>query len=86
MPQSAHKTLNNLCMFSTSIILSVGKTMHFCSCLTGWGLMHAQYFCACAQIYLEQGMFMAVLLSTSQEQSPAKFYCQSVGKNNVNSN
>lgn len=86
MPQSAHKTLNNLCMFSTGIILNVRKSMHFCSSLTGWGLTHAWYFCACALIYLEQGMFMAVLLLTSQEHKPAKFCCQSVGKNNVNSN
>lgn len=48
--------------------------------------MHVQYFCACAPIYLEQGMFMGVLLLTSQEHNPAKFCCQSVGKNNVNSN
>lgn len=86
MPQSAHKTLNNLCMFSIGIILNVRKSMHFCSSLTGWGLMHAWYFCACALIYLEQGMFMAVLLLTSREHKPAKFCCQSVGKNNVNSN
>lgn len=86
MPQSAHKTLNNLCMFSTGIILNVRKTMHSCSSLTGWGLMHTQYFCASALIYLGQGMFMAVLLLTSQEHNPAKFCCQSDGKNNVNNN
>lgn len=86
VPQNAHKTSNNLCMFSTGIILSGRKVIHFCSSLTGWGLMHVQYFCACALIYLEQGMFMVVLLLTSQEHNPAKFCCQSVGKNNVNSN
>jgi len=53
-------------MFSTGIILSVRKTAYFCRSLTGWGVMHALYFCACAVIYLEQDMFMAVLLLTSQ--------------------
>lgn len=48
--------------------------------------MHAQYFRACALIYLEQGMFMAVLPVTSQEYNSAKFCSQSVGKNNVYSN
>lgn len=73
-------------MFSAGIILSIRRIMHFCSSLTGSGRMHAQCFCACALIYLEQGMFMAVLLLTSQEHNPAKFCCQSDGKNNVNSN
>lgn len=63
---NSHKTLNNLCLFSTDIILDVRKTMYFCSSLTGWRLMHALYFCACAVIYLEQGMFMAVFLLTSR--------------------
>lgn len=62
---NSHKTLNNLCMFSTGIILGVRKHVYFCSSLTGWGLMHALYFSVCAVIYLEQGMFMAVLLLTS---------------------
>lgn len=63
---NSRKTLNNVFMFSTGVILVVRKIMYFCSSLTGWGLTPALYFCACVVIYLEQGMFTAVLPLTSQ--------------------
>lgn len=52
-------------MFTNVIIGGVRKAVYFSGSFAGWRLMPALCFCACAVIYLEQAMFMAMLPITS---------------------